>query len=183
MISLPKSKGSDYTTRPTGDLVIPATVTYNDVTYIVTSIDEGAFANCTGLTSITIYAEVPPALGDNVFEEVPSNINVNIPCGKQLLYYARWTHFTNFTEMCNSGIDDVNALSANVYSVQGRIVVESSDGGPLGEVRVCDMMGRSLATGGVSAEGTNHYSFDVPATGTYFVKIGDLPARRVVVIR
>ena len=149
----------------------------------VTSIDYGAFQNCSGLTSITTYAELPPTLGDNAFDRVPYNINVYVPCGKQPLYLARWTHFSNFIEMCNSGIDDVNALSANVYSVQGRIVVESSDGGPLGEVQVCDMMGRSLATGGVSAEGTNRYSFDVPATGTYFVKIGDLPARRVVVIR
>ena len=149
----------------------------------ITSIGHYAFANCSGLTSITIYAENPPTLGDNVFNGVRSNINVNVPCGKQMLYYARWTHFSNFIEMCNSGVDDVNVLSANVYTVQGRIVVERGDGGPLGEVRVCDMMGRSLATGGVSAEGTNRYSFDVPATGTYFVKIGDLPARRVVVIR
>ena len=96
MISLPKSKGSDYTTRPTGDLVIPATVTYNDVTYNVTSIGHYAFANCSGLTSITIYAENPPTLGNNVFNGVRSNINVNVPCGKQMLYYARWTHFSNF---------------------------------------------------------------------------------------
>ena len=149
----------------------------------VTSIGNYAFHNCSSLTSITIYAEAPPTLGDNVFYGVPSYIDVNVPCGKQQLYHASWTHFIIFIEMCNSGIDDVNALSANVYSVQGRIVVERGDGGPLGEVRVCDMMGRSLATGGVSAEGTNRYSFDVPATGTYFVKIGDLPARRVVVIR
>lgn len=149
----------------------------------ITSIGHYAFANCSGLTSITIYAENPPTLGDNVFNGVRSNINVNVPCGKQMLYYARWTHFSNFIEMCNSGVDDVNVLSANVYTVQGRIVVERGDGGPLGEVRVCDMMGRSLATGGVSAEGTNRYSFDVPATGTYCVKIGDFPARKVVVIR
>ncbi len=149
----------------------------------VTSIGPNAFGYCSGLTSITTYAELPPTLDDNAFDRVPYNINVYVPCGKQPLYLARWTHFSNFIEMCNSGIDDVNALSANVYSVQGRIVVESSDGGPLGEVRVCDMMGRSLATGGVSAEGTNRYSFDVPATGTYCVKIGDFPARKVVVIR
>lgn len=149
----------------------------------LTNIYDDAFNGCRNIANITIYAVNPPTLGNNVFNGVPSNINVNVPCGKQLLYYARWTHFSNFIEMCNSGIDDVNALSANVYSVQGRIVVESGNGGPLGEVRVCDMMGRSLATGGVSAEGTHRYSFDVPATGTYFVKIGNLPARKVVVIR
>lgn len=37
-----------------GDVVIPATVTYQDVTYPVTTIDYYAFNYCQGLTSITI---------------------------------------------------------------------------------------------------------------------------------
>ena len=38
----------------TGDITIPATVTYNDVTYNVTSIGKEAFYHCYGLTSVTI---------------------------------------------------------------------------------------------------------------------------------
>ena len=38
----------------TGDLVIPVTVTYNEVSYLVTSIGDGAFSHCSGLTSVTI---------------------------------------------------------------------------------------------------------------------------------
>ena len=38
----------------TGDITIPETVTYNGTTYNVTYIDDQAFSDCSGLTSITI---------------------------------------------------------------------------------------------------------------------------------
>ncbi|MBQ6769915.1 MAG: leucine-rich repeat domain-containing protein [Bacteroidales bacterium] len=43
---------SAYTnyTKPTGDLVIPDVVSYNNHQYLVTAIESGAFAKCTGLT-------------------------------------------------------------------------------------------------------------------------------------
>ena len=44
----------DGYTQPTGALTIPSTVTYGGSTYNVTSIDQAAFYNCTGLTSVTI---------------------------------------------------------------------------------------------------------------------------------
>ena len=46
--------GSPWYTNLTGDLVIPASVTYNNVTYSVTSIGWYAFRDCTGLTSVNI---------------------------------------------------------------------------------------------------------------------------------
>ena len=44
------SGGDTYT----GDIVIPSTVPYNEVTYSVTSIGERAFQECYYLTSVTI---------------------------------------------------------------------------------------------------------------------------------
>ncbi len=41
-------------TKPTGNLVIPSTVSYHGVTYSVASISNNAFKGCSGLTSITI---------------------------------------------------------------------------------------------------------------------------------
>ena len=41
-------------TKYTGSVTIPATVTYNDVTYSVTSIGGSAFRYCSGLTSVEI---------------------------------------------------------------------------------------------------------------------------------
>ena len=49
-----------------GDVVIPAQVTYQDVTYPVTTIDYYAFNYCQGLTSITIPESIT-AIKDNAF--------------------------------------------------------------------------------------------------------------------
>ena len=51
--------GNDvYETLPTGDLVIPESVTHDGVTYTVTTIGNCAFLNCWGLTSVSIPATV-----------------------------------------------------------------------------------------------------------------------------
>ena len=41
-------------TKYTGSVTIPETVTYNDLTYSVTSIGTNAFTYCSELTSVTI---------------------------------------------------------------------------------------------------------------------------------
>lgn len=43
-----------YTSDYSGDIVIPSTVTYNDINYTVTNIDDHAFDKCTELTSVSI---------------------------------------------------------------------------------------------------------------------------------
>lgn len=48
----------DGYTKPTGDLIIPSTVTYNNVTYSVKYIGPYSFYNCSGLTSVTIPSSV-----------------------------------------------------------------------------------------------------------------------------
>ena len=52
----------------TGDVVIPAKVTYEGVEYDVTAIGESAFWGCSGLTSITIPEGVT-AIGDCAFSD------------------------------------------------------------------------------------------------------------------
>ena len=82
-----------------------------------------------------------------------------------------------FTPDSTEGIEGVVALDAKVYIHNGQIVVEGAEGNT---VWLYDAVGRLLATrqGDYSA-----LRFDVPATGTYLIKVGDLPARRVVVVR
>ena len=75
------------------------------------------------------------------------------------------------------GIGDVVAINAKVYSSQGQVVVEGAEGHP---VTLYDAVGRRLAT---KRDEYMPVRFDVPASGTYLVKIGDHAARRVVVIR
>ena len=55
--------GGDYT----GTIVIPASVTYSGTTYRVTSIGDGAFFDCTGLTSVTIPNSVT-SIGGSAFQ-------------------------------------------------------------------------------------------------------------------
>ena len=88
------------------------------------------------------------------------------------------------------GVDEVDTINAKIYTSHGQIVVESGDGMPLGEVYVFDMMGRmthsSVSHPAASSPNLGEhprYQFDVPASGTYLVKIGNHPARKVVVIR
>lgn len=54
------------TSKYSGDVVIPSAVAYNNTTYKVTGIGEGAFADCDGLTSIAIPKSVT-SIGDYAF--------------------------------------------------------------------------------------------------------------------
>lgn len=74
-------------------------------------------------------------------------------------------------------VDEVDAINAKIYTSNGQIVVDGTEGNT---VWLYDVNGRILAT--KQDEHTPSY-FDVSASGTYLVKIGNHPARRVVVIR
>lgn len=67
------------------------------------------------------------------------------------------------------GIDDVNMGNIHIWSADGRIVVEGAEGKT---VQVFDMMGRRI--------NTEHVTLN---TGVYMVKVGNAPARKVVVMR
>ncbi len=72
------SSGSNYSNEYTGSVVIPASVTYNDVTYSVTSIGGSAFSDCSSLTSVTIGNSVT-SIGIYAFLGCSSLTSVTIP--------------------------------------------------------------------------------------------------------
>ena len=86
-------------------------------------------------------------------------------------------HIHDTIYITEEGIDGVEGLNAKVYSSRGQIVVEGANGN---QVWLYDAVGRLLAT---RQDDYSALRFDVPATGTYLIKVGNHPARRVVVIR
>ena len=65
-------------TEYSGDIVIPETIVYNDVTYSITSIGDWAFNGCDGLTSIAIPNSVT-TIGDYAFNYCDGLESVTIP--------------------------------------------------------------------------------------------------------
>ena len=63
-----------------GEVVIPSSVTYNDKTYIVTSIGDDAFYRCHGLTSVTIPNSVT-SIGDVAFSYCSGLTSLSVEAG------------------------------------------------------------------------------------------------------
>ena len=68
-VTLVPEKGSSpyYTTKPTGDLTIPSTVTNGSKTYTVTSIGNDAFYYCSGLTGSITIPNTVTSIGNHAF--------------------------------------------------------------------------------------------------------------------
>ena len=61
-----------------GEIVIPASITFDEVTYNVTSIGNNAFSGCKGLTAVTIPASVT-SIGDNAFTGCVGLSSITLP--------------------------------------------------------------------------------------------------------
>lgn len=92
-----------------------------------------------------------------------------------------WLHDTIIIHdtvfITQEGIDGVDALNAKVYSSQGQIVIEGADGNM---VTLYDLSGRVIAT---KQDYGTAIRFDVPASSTYMIKIGNHAAKKVVMIK
>ncbi|MBO4655824.1 MAG: leucine-rich repeat domain-containing protein [Bacteroidales bacterium] len=65
----------------------------------MTNLNTSVFSGCTALEEITSNAlTAPTPASANTFNNVDSNVVVNIPCGSLASYQAVWTRFHNFNE-------------------------------------------------------------------------------------
>lgn len=63
-----------------GDIIIPENVTYNDVTYRITSLENGCFNDCSYLTSISLPDGIT-SLGKNCFYSCDKLTSISLPEG------------------------------------------------------------------------------------------------------
>jgi hypothetical protein len=141
----------------------------------VTALGWSLFDN-SPLDTLILECAVPPALdyhmGYGTFSEFTATLIV--PCGAADAYRTDsvWGQFANIIEDC-SGIEEIENLELKI-EINGRTIFV---GNPAGEViTIYDIMGRQLATSKLS---TFHYPLSTP--GVYLVKVGDRPAKKVVV--
>ena len=80
IVTFKGSTASDYIDEYSGNVTIPATVTYNGTTYIVTQIQWAAFSDCSSLTSITIPNSVT-SIGRGAFCDCSSLTSVTLGDG------------------------------------------------------------------------------------------------------
>ena len=103
--------------------------------------------------------------------------SADTPCDTVYIYIHDTVYIHDTIYINGEGIDGADAMNAKVYTSQRQIVVEGAEGNM---VTLYDVTGSVLAT---KQDDYSLLRFDTPASGTYMIKIGAYPARKVVVIR
>ena len=80
------------------EVVIPENVTYNEVTYSVTSLGSDCFYGCSSLTSIDIPSSVT-SLGDYCFGNCSSLTSIDIPSSVTSLGYRCFSECSSLTSI------------------------------------------------------------------------------------
>ena len=155
-------------------------VPVHDTTYISVPVHDTTYITLTDTMMVTQYDTITNTVYDTVDNYVHDTVTVT-----DTLWLTQtdtlWLHDTiiihDTVYITQEGIGDVDALNAKVYTSQGQIVVEGANGNT---VVFYDVNGRMLAT---KHDEYAPLRFDAPVSGTYMIKIGNHPARKMVVVR
>lgn len=192
-----------YCSKLRGTLVIPDAVTYigtsafyhwyenweadNDTFQVVlgsglTEIGDYAFG-CprSQLSSVISRAAVPPTIYEQTFYRYGPEYTpvLWVPCGSTQAYRTaqHWNRIEDILEDCDGIENPSEENNMKVYSISGNIVVTNA---PDEIVTIYDMMGRVVFSSSITNENVH---LPMPSAGVYMVKIGSLPAQKVVVMR
>ncbi len=105
-------KVAGYSGTVSGALNIPSDVTYDNITYRVTSIGEGAFGWCSSLTSITIPDGVT-SIGNYAFSYCSGLISITIPDGVTSIGSSAFYNCTGLTSITIP--DGVTSIGNGVF--------------------------------------------------------------------
>lgn len=84
----------------------------------MTSIGDGAFGDCSGLSKITSLAEIPPVCGSGVFDGVnKTNCELIVPVISVIAYKQAevWNEFSNISGF--SGVEDTVADGNTIRAI------------------------------------------------------------------
>lgn len=121
VVPKPHDEDSDEEYGYSGDIIVPASVTYEGNTYIVERIGEGAFAECDGLKSVVIpntvltiddeafgesvnlkRVEIPNSvrtIGENAFGDCEKLVSIHLPEKLTLIASKTFKSCTSLTEI------------------------------------------------------------------------------------
>ncbi len=106
-----------YSSYPTGNLIIPSSVTYNGRTFSVTSIGADAFNSCSGLTSVTIPNSVT-SIGNSAFAYCSglTTVNFNATNCTTMGSYSSYPVFYGCTSLTTLNIgENVRNIPADAF--------------------------------------------------------------------
>ena len=108
---------SQYSNEYIGSIFIPESVTYNGITYIVTSIRYCAFRDCNTLTSIKISDSIT-SIGFEAFYGCSSLTNIEIPNSVTSIEYSAFYGCTDLTSVVigHASIDILGSETSIGYS-------------------------------------------------------------------
>ena len=139
-----------YNNEYSGDVVIPETVTYNGITYSVTSLGWACFTYCSSLTSITIptsvtslgdycfykcssltaiymFRSTPPSTGDWIFDRTPLETVYVVDEDAKTAYQAQapWSEYE--IVVMPTGIEEVETEKTaptivGYYDLNGKLI-------------------------------------------------------------
>ena len=161
---------------PVDTMFVHDTTFIHDTTYI------DVFVHDTTIVHDTSYVDVPYPVHDTTIVTMTDTISIHdtttvFQTDTLWLHDTVYLHDTIYIHDTIVGVDEVDAINAKIYTNNGHIVV---DGAESNTVWLYDVNGRILA---IKHDEYSPLRFDVPVSGAYLVKIGNYPARKVVVIR
>ncbi len=158
------------TTVVTDTVMLTEYVPVHDTTYIT----------LTDTVTNTVYDTVTNTVFDTIDNYIYDTLTVTVTDTLWLTLYDTITvHDTIIIhDTIVVGVDDVETVNAKIYTSNGQIVVEGAEGN---DVWLYDVNGRVIQA--IKQSDNQAIRFSIPASGTYLIKIGNYPARKVVVIR